>query len=767
MELLAPVGNLENFMAAMDAGADAVYVGAPGFNARNLSRDLRFEEISGMLSHCRRNGVQFYLAANSLLIESELPNVIENLAFYEELKPDALIVQDCGLIRLIREYFPAIPVHASTLMAAHSVESISTLHSMGCERVVLAREMTMDEIHHVCRKSPVELEVFVHGAMCYSYSGLCLFSSYFGGKSGLRGRCVQPCRRGYSYRGRPVKHTKTGKKSRPANRRGTKSKTPSRVEYTFSMNDLGALSFVPELQAAGVASLKIEGRLRSAQYVYNVVKGYRTAIDGIHNDFDSALEKAQEYVDHAMSRKVTSGYFGDPRPKNAITPFHSGNIGKYLGRLLPHANKKEGTYFIKLKAPLEVGDRVRMHEGKSQERKAFTIKELLLGKKRVEKGGVDQQVTIVVDEIRITKESGKVDLYKVDSVSGRSEVHGERLSIDGRKESTKCTQIRNKVKKRVQFVRERTCFLSASSEDVGGKGVTKDKKPHSRKMVRHQKMQRGRGHKSPLEIWLRTDSFDLLKNRMVFTPDRMIINISDKLVRQAGVIKRNLGALAKSTIWALPPIIHDADLPRMKKLTATLMRNGFRSFQIGHLGQGAIFEGQKKIKLHGDYTLNLLNSQAVRCVAEMGLESGQLCIESDRAALQSMLIGYKKIGIPTPKGGETSITMKTGLTLFGRPALYTSRLQGDHFQLERTLVSPKNESFVIKKQGNLVVTLPEKPFSLLPYQRELKGSGLDYGVIDLCGMKVGKKEFEDIYDRLLDTGKYARLSTFNYLGKLE
>ena len=266
MELLAPAGNIENFHAAIGAGADAVYVGAPGFNARNLARDLRLEEIGAMIRLCHDRGKKLYVAANSILLEKDLPLVIETLALLETLGPDALIVQDLGLIHLVRRYFPRLKLHASTLMTAHNSQAVGFLAGLGCQRVVLARELTIKEIAAIRSRSEVELEVFIHGAMCFSYSGLCLFSSFLGGKSGLRGRCVQPCRRAYGTSGKGGKGGKGGS--------GT-----SGGAYLFSMNDLDGLAAVPALRDIGITSLKIEGRLRSAHYVRNVVAAYRMVLD--------------------------------------------------------------------------------------------------------------------------------------------------------------------------------------------------------------------------------------------------------------------------------------------------------------------------------------------------------------------------------------------------------------------------------------------------------------------------------------------------------
>lgn len=312
MELLAPVGSLETFRAALDGGADAVYVGAPGFNARNLARDVRIEEIGAMIRLCHDLDKKLYIAANSLILERELPQVIETLALLQELGPDALIVQDLGLIQLVRNYFPQLKLHGSTLTTVHNSEGVRFQADLGCERVVLARELTLKEIGTIAaRRGETELEIFIHGAMCFSYSGLCLFSSYLGGKSSLRGRCVQPCRRAYSTGGQ-------GAKGR--GKRGESSK------YLFSMNDLNGLEAVPFLREAGISSLKIEGRLRSAHYVNSIVAAYRKVLDADPEKQQRALGEAKELEEQAMSRKTTSGYFFSPQPIEAITP---PSIGKY------------------------------------------------------------------------------------------------------------------------------------------------------------------------------------------------------------------------------------------------------------------------------------------------------------------------------------------------------------------------------------------------------------------------------------------------------
>ena len=277
-ELLAPVGNIENFFAAIEAGADAVYVGAPGFNARNLARDLSLEEIGAMIEYCHTEERKLYIAANSLILEDELAPVIKNLALIQELEPDGLIVQDLGIINLVNHYFPRLRLRSSTLMTAHNSDSGRFLAGLGIENVVLSRELTLKEIAAIsARCGDIQLEVFVHGAMCFSYSGLCLFSSYLGGKSGLRGKCVQPCRRAYT----PLTKSKKGSGKKRSG------------GYIFSMNDLCGFEALPELRDAGVSSFKIEGRLRSAHYVKHIVQAH-----GGHVTVDSTPGKGSTFTIH-------------------------------------------------------------------------------------------------------------------------------------------------------------------------------------------------------------------------------------------------------------------------------------------------------------------------------------------------------------------------------------------------------------------------------------------------------------------------------------
>ncbi len=750
MELLAPAGNMESFRAAVQAGADAVYVGAPGFNARNLARDLRLEEIAAMIHYCREHGLKLYLAANSLVREQDLPQVIETLAILEELRPDALIVQDLGVIKLAQAYFPDLTLHASTLMGAHNSDVVRSFTDMGFERVVLARELTLKEISAICKKSETEIEVFVHGAMCFSYSGLCLFSSFLGGKSGLRGRCVQPCRRQYTWA------SKGGIKGRiKGGKRVGQETSAGKGGYLFSMNDLGGLEAVPWLAEAGVASLKVEGRLRTAHYVSHVVQAYRMVMDADAASFPSVLRKAGQLAEKAMSRKVTPGYFQSPQPAEAITPYHSGNIGLHLGRLDGVRQRKNGPQgSLTLKGELEVGDRLRLHLETSGERHSFTLQEMFKGRDPVELALAGDNIQIGLPADLVPPGGRMIDLYKVD-VRTKPQASDVEFGLPGVGQMKELVlQVQDSQRGRIAAIRGEVCLTEKKDARLL---LPADKKGKSDGRSRAAQQKGGAAKvKLPLEWWLKTDSLKLLQERLPFTPDRFLVPLDKTTVGQVGQIKRYMGQGIRNITWCLPPILFESDLAQVQKQLTILMRSGFKSFQIGHISQAWMFRGER-VHLSCDYTISLMNNQALAAVEHLGAEAAQLSIEADRALLADIV-----------KGSRTNAQrIRKGLTVYGAPALFTARLAARHFQYDRVLVSPKGESFTMHKKDGLVRTVPCRAFSLLPYLGELRDMGLDYLVVDLCNLPTSQQDMLALAERLGGVGRVAKLPTFNYLGALE
>ncbi|HZV82288.1 MAG TPA: peptidase U32 family protein, partial [Geobacteraceae bacterium] len=222
-ELLAPAGSLEAFFAAIEKGADAVYAGLKEFSARAKAKNFTLQQMERMTAYAHSLEKKVYVTLNTLVKESELPQLVDTLSSLEAMGVDAVIIQDMAVARLARRFFPAIPLHASTQMTVHNSPGVQQLADLGFERVVLSRELHLDEISRIVSKSPIGIECFIHGALCFSLSGQCYFSSFLGGHSGNRGRCAQPCRRQYKYRG------KEG--------------------YYFSTNDFSSIDLIPQMVA--------------------------------------------------------------------------------------------------------------------------------------------------------------------------------------------------------------------------------------------------------------------------------------------------------------------------------------------------------------------------------------------------------------------------------------------------------------------------------------------------------------------------------------
>ena len=281
MELLAPAGSMEALRAAVCNGADAVYLGADTFNARINARNFSAADLQEAVVYCHVRGVKVHLTLNTLVLDREMPRAAELIRLAASCGVDAFIVQDLGMVSLCRQLAPDVPIHASTQMSIHSLEGVLEAAALGCSRVVLARELPAEEIAHICKKSPVEIEVFVHGALCMCYSGQCYLSSVIGRRSGNRGQCAQPCRLPYGY--------------------GRFEST----RYPLSLKDNCLAGELDELRRMGVASIKIEGRMKRPEYVAIVTRAYRTVLNG-----GKLMPSDLQELETAFSRQgFTDGYF--------------------------------------------------------------------------------------------------------------------------------------------------------------------------------------------------------------------------------------------------------------------------------------------------------------------------------------------------------------------------------------------------------------------------------------------------------------------------
>lgn len=314
IELLAPAGSMESLKAAVQSGADAIYLGGNKFSARAYASNFDNETMKEAIEYCHFYGVKVYVTINTLLKEEEIMEALEYANFLNNISVDAVIIQDLGLASLITKYISDLEIHASTQMTIHNGEGAKFLNEYGFKRIVLSRELSVDEIKYISTDLQIETEMFVHGALCICYSGQCLMSSIIGGRSGNRGKCAQPCRLPYKLINKRTNESKDG--------------------YIMSPKDICTLDNIGDIIESGTSSLKIEGRMKRPEYVAGVVSSYRKAIDNYYNNRQEELKEEKKMVAQLFNREGFSrAYLFGNDGKDMMSINFPKNTGVYLGEV--------------------------------------------------------------------------------------------------------------------------------------------------------------------------------------------------------------------------------------------------------------------------------------------------------------------------------------------------------------------------------------------------------------------------------------------------
>lgn len=373
IELLSPVGDFECLKASVQNGADAVYLGSGSFSARAFATNFDDEALEKAITYAKLRGVKTNLTLNTLIKNDEMKSAIELAKKAYEFGIDAIIVQDLGLARYLIKNFPGLAVHASTQMSVHNLEGVLALQKMGFSRVVLSRELSLQEIEYICQNSNIEIEVFVHGALCISYSGQCLFSSMVGGRSGNRGKCAQPCRLPYEL----MENDKSIDKG-----------------YLLSPRDLCSLEYLPQLVNAGVSCLKIEGRMKTPEYVATVTRIYRKYLDlAISGEaFEISQQDKNDLLQVFNRGGFSSGHLAQNANQDLVYKTKSNNMGIFLGTI-SNFNANKGHISFTTVDKVGVGDKISV-ENRKHETAIYTISELMINDKNIPKASKGQKIKI-------------------------------------------------------------------------------------------------------------------------------------------------------------------------------------------------------------------------------------------------------------------------------------------------------------------------------------------------------------------------------------
>ena len=644
VELLAPVGSFEALKAAVQNGANAVYLGGKDFGARASANNFDRDELKEAVKYAHIRGVQVFVTTNTLRKENEIADFLEYAKFLYDIDVDAIILQDIGMARLIKRELPDFEIHASTQMVAHSLEDVKYLEGVGFDRVVLAREVTVEEIKYICDNCKADIEVFVHGALCVCYSGQCLMSSMIGNRSGNRGRCAQPCRQRYElidvYTGEVVN---------------------SNGDYLLSPKDLNTIEEIDKIIDAGVHSLKVEGRMKRPEYVATVIDGYRKTIDEYlaTNKLNVSDETISDLYT-IFNRKFTKGLLLGDVGKDMMNSQLPNNQGLYVGTVVDY-NKKAKRLKIKLANTLKKGDGINLGGGtigriikngniETIGYKGETIELDFVGEAR--KGQIvfktsdselmdrvqatftqDKEFVKNIIDAKITIKLGQMPILTLaDRHNSEATIEGDKIVEEAMKVALSKEKVETQLRKLgntpyeldileielddnvslpVSLLNQmrRDCIELLDKERIS----IKDRK-YKDKNVKYKPVQYNRNKKQ--EISVKVKNLEQLESALECNVDRIYYedtNTIDKAMSLA--IKYN-----KKVIYSAPRIIRNKEYNHLAKANNA----GVESVQVGNYGAIDYFKGKE---LNIDYYLNSFNSETINYYKEIGADT--LCISQE------------------------------------------------------------------------------------------------------------------------------------------
>ena len=787
--MLAPAGSLETFFAAMEKGADAVYAGLKEFSARAKAKNFTLYQMELMTAYAHSLSRRIYVTLNTLIKEKELPILVETISALEGMQVDGIIVQDLAVARIARSHFPSIPLHASTQMTIHNSLGVRQLEEIGFARVVLARELHIDEIRTIVAGSRIGIECFIHGALCFSFSGQCYFSSFLGGHSGNRGRCAQPCRRQYRYKG------KEG--------------------YYFSTNDFSSIDMLPQLIDAGVVSFKIEGRMKSAEYVANVVQAYRMALDAHPDRREETLAEARELLKLSLGRSPTRGFLASHLPTDIATPSLKGATGRFLGEI--RAVKGERIFF-ETRDRIHVGDRIRVQPKSDMAGRAFTVRELFYGNEQVKSvrersmaaitapfrfqtgdavfkvssetaftmsesaclkrleglrpGKIPCDLTFAMEgeNLRITAAAAGISITELFHLgvleearsADMAEVFRGQFSRTGdtpfELRSISAPIFPNLLIPAARFKEVRREFYRKAAEKIKRTVTVDREKIRERALASIRSVGRVRTSPRRPELSVRIEQ---LRDYHVIHQDgvdAISIPVSRANIHQLPLFAKKLKGRESVVTWRLPFIIFEADIPFYSRAIGFITDHGFRRFEVSNLSHFQLLRQGARSELLGgdstvaldiitDYRLFSLNSQALLSWYDLGACTATLYIEDEAENMSALL------------GADLPIARR--VMVYAPVAAITTKIAIKGVRSDAPIVSDRGEGYAVAVKEGLTTITPEKRLSLTQFRGRLQEMGCASFVIDLTA--TARDEWPVVLDAFIRGRELPGTSEFNFL----
>lgn len=704
VELLAPAGNMESLDAAIGEGADAVYLGLKSFNARLRTTNFAWNQFGATIDALHKQNKKIYVTVNTVCEERETERLYRFLSYLNEMKPDGLIVQDYAVMRLAQEFFPNLELHASTQMNVESAHGVRLLQNAGVKRVVLARELGLDEIRKIKNETGADLEVFVHGALCVSESGLCLFSSFLGGKSANRGMCAQACRRYYT------------------------AEVPGGIKqgYYFSPCDLQLIEQIPDLIEAGVNSFKIEGRMKSAEYVGSVVAAYRYVIDHYKEDKKGAIAAGKRMLASDFARSKTSYWYGfnsleegiDNAATKILNPDQAGGTGIYLGKI---ASLKP--------APKELVEAI------NQSRVPTDEPPLRLQMANLKGGSYDPDPG---DSIRIHKkdDTGRVS-HKIRSVEVEDD--GKRwidipagYSVG---DSVYLLQIKSSSKRYSRVV---TADLSKYRKQPKDELLPiLDLTPVAQKELQY----------FPDGVYVQVSSIADVFIVQGLNPVRVILEYNSETSYDLLNHKTVLPFSKKQLYISLDPFCSALQEDKLKEELSTLIDDGYTNFVVNNLAHIQMLKKKNVNMIAGPY-LYTFNRWAVSWLENQNIGAFIMPYENSRRNLESTY--------------DENVRSRVLVPVFAYPALFRMRfkLPSDY---DFTYFEDKEETvFKVNSTPDGSFVMPEQPFSILDKVNFITSSGFKKILIDFSKTKVTRSQIKAITTSMAKSQPLPDVSRFNW-----
>ena len=723
-ELLAPAGSPEALDAAIGEGADAVYLGLKDFNARMRSANFTYSQFEGALRALHRMGRKIYVTVNTVFEQREADRVYQLLKYLAGLGPDGILVQDFGIIKMVRDNFPSLKLHASTQMNIASARAVNLLSRHGFSRVVLARELSLDEIRDIRANTNMELEVFIHGALCISVSGLCLFSSYLGGKSANRGMCTQACRRYYTVYG-------SGDFGNSGDEGGG---------YYFSPSDIELIEQIPDLAEAGVNSFKIEGRMKSAEYVGTVVSAYRLVMDNLEAGeagLKRAITDARLILKNDFARAKTVYLINDERntqidwlnPKQNggtgilgntridwLNPKQNGGTGIPLGKLLRTRGRGEKFqgFIGEGTIALSAGDSIRLHKADDSDRVSHKLFSVEKGQDNgswisIPEGFGSGDAVYLIQTKAMTRRYVPVIPRKLDDfkrLPGRDKAPFPELTV------TK--GIRRKTQ---------TNFPEGFYAMV-----------------------------SRIE-----DLYILQSSR----PVKVILPYNRKLAREfLSGGNKGIPFSARDMILFLDPFFPQGRDRELGEDIPALVEEGYTRFVVNNPGHFSLFrkeagtnKDKKTITLIAGPWLYAFNGWAWDFISNLGAEYCISPLENNR---QNIERSFPLHGRRSDQRSEVFIT------IYARPSLFRIRQDLRSCYGFKNFSGSRDEDFILSAREEGTLVHPRRPFSIVDKIPFLREAGFSRFILDFSSGPLKKAEYRDIMEAVNRAAPLPDCSRFNW-----